>query len=38
MSWFSVVCVMTFIGRLEGVDASSLHAQYFEEYADMSAG
>jgi len=31
-----MVCVMTFIGRLEGVDAPSLHAQYFEEYALLS--
>jgi len=36
MSWFGMVCVMTFIGRLEGVDASSLHAQYFEEYMLLS--
>jgi glycosyltransferase involved in cell wall biosynthesis len=27
---------MTFIGRLEGVDAPSLHAQYFEEYVLLS--
>jgi Glycosyltransferase len=36
MPKFSMVCVMTFIGRLEGVDAPSLHAQYFEEYALLS--
>jgi hypothetical protein len=36
MSWFGVVCNMTFIGRLKGVDASSLHAQYFEEYVFLS--
>jgi hypothetical protein len=36
VSWFGVVCVMMFIGRLEGVDASSLHAQYFKEYVFLS--
>jgi len=36
MSWFGMVRVMTFIGRLKGVDGSSLHAQYFEEYVFLS--
>ena len=31
-----MVYAMTFIGRLEGVDAPSLHAQYFEEYVLLS--
>jgi len=31
-----MVCAMTFIGRLEGVNAPSLHAQYFEEYVLLS--
>jgi glycosyltransferase involved in cell wall biosynthesis len=31
-----MICVMTFIGRLEGVDAPSLYAQYFEEYVLLS--
>jgi len=36
MPWFGMVCAMTFIGRLEGVNAPSLHAQYFEEYVLLS--
>ena len=36
MFWVVMVYVMTFIGRLEGVDAPSLHAQYFEEYVLLS--
>ena len=31
-----MICVMTFIGRLEGVDAPNLHSQYFEEYVLLS--
>jgi glycosyltransferase involved in cell wall biosynthesis len=31
-----MVYAMTFIGRLEGIDAPSLHAQYFEEYVLLS--
>jgi len=31
-----MVYAMTFIGRLEGVDAPSLYAQYFEEYVLLS--
>ena len=31
-----MVSVMTFIGRVEGLDAPTLHAQYFEEYLLLS--
>ncbi|MEM4458659.1 MAG: glycosyltransferase family 4 protein [Candidatus Caldarchaeum sp.] len=31
-----MVNVLTFIGRVEGLDAPSLHAQYFEEYLMLS--
>jgi glycosyltransferase involved in cell wall biosynthesis len=36
MLWFGMVYAMTFIGRLEGIDAPTLHAQYFEEYVLLS--